>query len=152
MDEDRFPNPRNFDPSRYADDLQTAAEAASNADPKKRDQYVFGAGRRVCQGMHIAERSLFLGISRMLWAFDFEKKLDENGVEITPDIDALTQGLFVLPQPFPAKISARSEKHAQRVRQEWNDCQELLDSEQQWKAVPEGMAFSTYSPQDGYKV
>lgn len=152
MDEGRFLNPRTFDPSRYADDLQTAAEAASNADPHKRDQYVFGAGRRICQGMHIAKRSLFLGIPRMLWTLNVEEKLDENSVEITPDIDALTQDLFVLPRPFPAKIPPRSEKHAQRVRQEWDDSQELLDGEQQWKAVPEGMAFSTYTPQDGDKV
>jgi hypothetical protein len=96
--------------------------------------------------MHIAERSLFLGISRMLWAFNFEKARDENGVEITPDISKLTEGLFVMPQAFPAKITPRTEQHAQRIRQEWTACQKLLDAEMQWKEVPEGMAFTTYSP------
>ncbi|KAJ5482591.1 hypothetical protein N7475_001403 [Penicillium sp. IBT 31633x] len=69
MDPNRHSNPRSFDPSRYADDYQTANEAALNPNPSEYDQFVFGAGRRICQGMHIAERSLFLGISRMLWAF-----------------------------------------------------------------------------------
>lgn len=147
MDPNRHPNPRAFDPSRYADDYQTAGEAASNPDASKRDQFVFGAGRRICQGMHIAERSLFLGISRMLWAFNFEKARDGNGNEITPDISKLTEGLFVMPQPFPAKITPRSQRHAERVRQEWADYQPLLDSDMQWKAVPEGMAFSTYTPE-----
>ncbi|KAJ3545430.1 hypothetical protein NM208_g2508 [Fusarium decemcellulare] len=147
MDENRHPNPRVFDPSRYADDLQTAGEAASNPDPSKRDQFVFGAGRRICQGMHIAERSLFLGISRLLWAFKFDKATDSDGNEVTPDISKLTQGLFVLPEPFPARITPRSEEHARRVREEWAECQALLDSEMQWKEVPKGMVFSTYTPE-----
>lgn len=147
MDPKRHPNPRVFDPSRYANDYQTAGEAAANPDASKRDQFVFGAGRRICQGMHIAERSLFLGISRMLWAFNFEKAKDENGNEITPDISKLVEGLFALPEPFPAKITPRSEKHAQRIREEWANCLPLLDSEMQWKEVPEGMAFSTYTPE-----
>lgn len=51
MDEKRFKNPRAFDPSRYEGDKQTSAEAAMNSDPSQRDHFVFGAGRRVCQGM-----------------------------------------------------------------------------------------------------
>jgi len=147
MDPNRHPNPRRFDPSRYADDYQTAGEAASNPDPSKRDQFVFGAGRRICQGMHIAERSLFLGISRMLWGFKFEKARDENGNEITPDIGKLTEGLFVLLQPFPARIIPRSQKHAEKIHAEWAECQPLLDSNMQWKEVPKGMVFSTYNPE-----
>lgn len=147
MDPQRHPNPRAFDPSRYAEDLQTASECCSNPDASKRDQFVFGAGRRVCQGMHIAERSLFLGISRMLWAFRFEKATDANGAKITPDMDDLTEGLFVFPRPFPARITPRSVMHARRIRSEWADCQPLLDENMQWRKVPEGMAFSTYVPE-----
>lgn len=50
MDSERHPEPRRFNPSRYSDNLQTAQESATNADASKRDQYVFGAGRRLCQG------------------------------------------------------------------------------------------------------
>jgi len=151
MDPKRHSNPRAFDPSRYSHDFQTASEAASNPDVSQRDHFVFGAGRRVCQGMHIAERSLFLGISRMLWAFNFEKARDEQGNEITPDIDKLTEGLLVFPQPFPANISPRSEKHAEKIRQEWVVAQELLDERKQWREVPKGMVFSTYTPKVGVK-
>ena len=152
MDPKRHPNPRVFDPARYVDDHQTASEAASNPDPSKRDQFIFGAGRRVCQGMHIAERSLFLGMSRMLWAFNFEKARDSHGSEITPDISELTEGLFVMPKRFPSKIVPRSEKHAQRIRQEWADCRSLLNDDWQWKEVPKGMAFSTYTPEKDTEV
>lgn len=30
---------------------------------------MFGAGRRICPGMLVAEREIWLTISRMLWAF-----------------------------------------------------------------------------------
>ncbi|KAF3764085.1 hypothetical protein M406DRAFT_356434 [Cryphonectria parasitica EP155] len=144
-DPKRYPNPRAFDPSRYADDFQTASEAATNPDSSKRDQFVFGAGRRICQGMHIAERSLFLGISRMLWAFNLNKAVDQNGNEITPDIDQLTEGLLVLPKPFRARITPRSEHHVRRIREAWSECLPLLDPQMQWKEVPKGMAFGAYN-------
>ena len=97
--------------------------------------------------MHIAERSLFLAVSRMLWGFHMEKVLDGNGVEVTPDVSKLTQGLFVGPEDFEARIYPRSPKHELLMRQAWDDCTAtLLDSEMQWKQVPKGMALSTYTP------
>lgn len=148
MDAKRFDNPRAFDPSRYEGDDQTSHEAAMNGDPSKRDHFVFGAGRRLCQGMHIADRSLFLGISRLLWAFNFERAVDENGQAIVPNADDLTQGFLVHPMPFPAKITPRSEHHAEVVKNEWEDCQTLLDEEKQWREVPKGMVFHSLAPEE----
>jgi cytochrome P450 len=65
MDPSRHPAPRTFNPDRYKDDRQSFSDAAANADASKRDAFTFGAGRRVCSGMHVAERSLFLGMSRI---------------------------------------------------------------------------------------
>ncbi|OCL10731.1 cytochrome P450 [Glonium stellatum] len=125
MDPDRYPNPR------------TEFESATNPDVSKRGNFVFGAGRRICQGMHIAERSLFLAISRMLWAFNFSKPLDANGQPIIPDIEDLVV------------IICRDETKAEIIRREWAECEEsLLDrNTKQWKKVPEGMAFSTDVPE-----
>ncbi|KAI0885431.1 cytochrome P450 [Annulohypoxylon maeteangense] len=148
-DPKRHPNPRKFDPTRWAGDNQTSVEAANNQDASKRDHFVFGAGRRLCQGMHIADRSLFLAMSRLLWAFDFERPIDEiTGKEIIPNIDALVPdgGTFVQPEPFEAVIKPRSEQKAQRVREEWSKATELLDDEMQWKAVPENLIWRDYEP------
>jgi hypothetical protein len=139
MDPQRHANPRIFDPTRYQDDFQTAQEAAMNPDPSKRDHMVFGAGRRRCQGMHIAERSLFLAIARLLWAFNFERVV-EGGKEVVPDPTALSQGFLVQPLPFPVKLVPRSQKHAEVLRKEWQTCEELLDGDMQWKSMPEGMS------------
>lgn len=98
--------------------------------------------------MHIADRSLFLSISRLLWAFNFEKAVDDQGREIVPDEDNFTQGILVQPAPYPAKITPRSEKHAQAIRDEWEKCQTLLDESKQWKEVPKGMVLKAPVPSE----
>jgi cytochrome P450 len=144
MDPKRHPDPRRFDPARYIDDKQTAAEAANNPDAAKRDHFVFGAGRRVCQGMHIAERSLFLAIARMLWAFDFHMTRDAQGNEMKPNADDLTEGMLVCPKPFPARIVPRNSAKAARVRAEWSKMEDLLAEDLQWKVLPEGLLWKEH--------
>ncbi|KAI1271690.1 cytochrome P450 [Xylaria sp. FL0933] len=148
-DPSRHPDPRRFDPSRWLHDSQTSAEAANNRDASKRDQFVFGAGRRLCQGMHIADRNLFLAISRLLWAFDFKRPIDQQtGEEIIPDMEDLTEGLLVCPNPFDADIKPRNAFKADAIRLEWSKMTELLDDELQWKTVPEGLVWRDYEPSE----
>ena len=151
MDPIRNPSPRDFNPERFSNDFRTEFEAATSGDPSKRNNFIFGAGRRLCQGMHIAERSLFLAISRMLWAFDFNRPIDSTtGKEKPlPDIDDLVGGITVQPAPFEVVITPRSEKKEQMIREIWQDCEDMLLDNQtkQWKKIPEGMAFSTWMPE-----
>ncbi|KAL2754153.1 hypothetical protein ACRALDRAFT_1041870 [Sodiomyces alcalophilus JCM 7366] len=138
MDPNRHPDPRRFDPERYIDDRQSLGDAAANPDPTKRDQFTFGAGRRICPGIHVAERSLFLGISRILWAFKIEPAVGEDGKPILPDPDKLTQGFVCMPEEFPAKITPRSEDKANAVVREWKEAEkECLDPvTKQWRTSP----------------
>ena len=132
---------------RFWGDNLTSADSANNVDVSKRDHFVFGAGRRRCLGMHIADRTLFLGISRLLWAFGFQRAVDPaTKQEIIPDMDELSEGIFVLPKPFPAKIVPRSAHKAQRVREEWAKQLHMLDDKMQWKTVPEGLIWRDYEP------
>lgn len=97
--------------------------------------------------MHIADRNLFLAMSRLLWAFDFRRPVDKStGKEIVPDMEDLTEGLLVCPNPFNADIRPRSEAKAQAVKAEWEKMTELLDDELQWKTVPEGLVWRDYEP------
>lgn len=134
----RGENPRQFDPSRYKDDHLSLYDSASNPDGTKRDQFTFGAGRRICPGMHVAERSLFLGIARILWAFDISPAKDAKGQPIIPDQEQLTQGFVCMPVEFPAEISPRSKERAEIVRGEWEKAEsELLDpASKQWIRNP----------------
>ncbi len=144
-DPERYPEPRKFDPSRYDNDTQSLGDSAANPDPRKRDQFTFGAGRRICPGIHVAERSLFLGISRMLWAFNIEPAQQENGSPIYPDQERLTQGFLCAPEPFPVRIVPRSQARADLVTKEWKEAEtELLDPQtKQWRESP--VASISYS-------
>ncbi|KAI1507435.1 hypothetical protein Ptr86124_013612 [Pyrenophora tritici-repentis] len=80
------------------------AEAANDPDASKRDHFVFGADRRLCQSVHIAERSLLLAIARALWSFEIRKAVDADGKEIVLDAGNLAEGLFVCPKAFSDAI------------------------------------------------
>ncbi|KAF5657000.1 cytochrome p450 [Fusarium circinatum] len=140
---ERHPSPRQFNPMRYINDPQTSIEAANNPDPTKRDHYVFGAGRRRCQGMHIADRSLFLAISRLLWAFDFDRVVSpETGKAIIPDAGDVTEGIMSIPSQFPVRIVPRSAKRAEAVAAAWSQASDMLDERGQWKAVPDDLLWT----------
>ncbi|KAJ5989524.1 hypothetical protein N7481_004734 [Penicillium waksmanii] len=136
MDPKRHPNPRVFNPDRYKDDFQSFGDAAANPDPSKRDAFTFGAGRRICPGIHVAERSLFLGMVGILWAFTIKPAKDSHGNEIIPDAERLTQGFVCMPEPFPASITPRSKEREAMVIKEWRLQEDLLDSEKQWLDSP----------------
>lgn len=150
-DPSRYENPSVYDPSRFLGDTTTAAESAQSPDVSKRDHFTFGAGRRICPGIHVAEPTLFLSISRLLWGFEFSKAkrmtTTEDGKElweeVTPDPENVVNGLLAHPVPFPARITPRSERHAEIIRNAWEACQEFLDEKGQWKKVPEGMMMSS---------
>ena len=72
-DLDRYSDPDMFDPARYANDQNDAYASALSSDFMRRDHFHYGFGRRLCQGIHLAEDSLFMAISRILWAFDLEE-------------------------------------------------------------------------------
>ncbi|KAJ4213019.1 hypothetical protein NW759_011280 [Fusarium solani] len=142
MDETRSPEPRVFNPDRFKDIPSTLYQSVIG-DVAKRDNFVFGAGRRLCQGIHIAERSLFLAISRFFWGFNFLPVKDEHGNSVQYDAEDLVGGITVQPADFPAVIEARSKRRAEIIRKEAQESEKSLDPETlQWIKVPEGMVFN----------
>jgi cytochrome P450 len=139
-DPERYPDPRKFDPDRYKDDKLTAAQSAAQQDPYKRDHFTFGSGRRVCQGLNIAERSLFLGYAYMLWAFQFEHALDENGQKIPVSTEDVTQGIVCRPVPFKLRMVERDPARTQKVLKAWDSAKELLSH------YPDGIKSTQYAP------
>lgn len=66
-----FPHPEEWIPERYLpqEDNRSAPEAN-----RAGLHYAFGAGRRECPGKHVADASLYIVISRILWAFNIESE------------------------------------------------------------------------------
>lgn len=107
--------PTTFDPSRYINHSASAAHYMTTADPFDRDHFSYGAGRRACPGIHVAERSLFINVSRVLWGFNLRKKIGPDEKEV-PVTEKMVPGFFSVPEPFQCKIRPRSEKHAEIMR------------------------------------
>lgn len=85
-----------FNPDRYIDDHLSCADSAKLSNVSERDHWTFGAGyvvssafltdslihvhsfsRRICPGMAVAERELWLAISRILWSFTVHEMPNE---------------------------------------------------------------------------
>ena len=94
---------------RYYNHPLSAAESISASDPEKRDHYGYGGGRRVCTGLHVAEKSLFLNIARLLWGFDVLPAVDESGNEVLPDptLNGCYPGAMSVPAPFDCREYCR---------------------------------------------
>ncbi|KAJ0420303.1 putative cytochrome P450 oxidoreductase [Aspergillus carlsbadensis] len=121
--------PREFDPSRHAATSTLNENYGIDADSSKRPHFTFGAGRRVCPGFHVAQRGLFIATARLLWAFRFERALDETGRPVPIERDAVTAGLIVRPVAFPCVITPRSDGRVSKIREEWNKAAASLDAE-----------------------
>lgn len=87
---------------------------------------------------------MYLSISRLLWAFDFGRARDaETGAEIVPDMDDLTDGIFVHPVEFKANITPRDSSRAATVRRVWEqEARELLDEEMEWRETPKDLIWN----------
>ncbi|KAI3007919.1 hypothetical protein CBS147346_2860 [Aspergillus niger] len=122
-DENIFPNPDQFDPSRFEGRHKLAFDYAASPDYMQRDHYIYGAGRRLCPGIHLSERSMFLGAAKLLWAFNFEPARDENGNPIRIDTDPITgytEGFLVCPRPYQCNVTPRSPAHAETILREFS--------------------------------
>ncbi|KAG8157595.1 hypothetical protein KVR01_012637 [Diaporthe batatas] len=95
-----------------------AANYVNCPDPYDRDHFTYGAGRRVCPGIHVAERSLFINIARVIWGFDIGKRRSATGEEIEPTTK-MVPGFLSVPLPFECTIKPRSMRQAQKIRDEF---------------------------------
>ncbi|KAJ7139436.1 cytochrome P450 [Mycena epipterygia] len=101
-----FPDFDEYRPERFLDVTEKVEEVP--ADTHGMGHATFGFGRRICVGMNFASQVLFIQMAMILWAFDFEKPLDANGVPITPNKDeCVDAGVVALPAPFETKFVPR---------------------------------------------
>lgn len=74
-DPEVYPEPDAFKPQRWIDDQGHLRDDLNN--------FLFGFGRRICPGQHVANRSVIIGTALILWAFrltlDPTQPLDDMG-------------------------------------------------------------------------
>ncbi|KAF3127945.1 hypothetical protein TWF569_011645 [Orbilia oligospora] len=128
-DESVYPRPEEFDPSRFKDHKLLAPEYAVS-DWKLRDHYSFGVGRRICPGIHLAERNVWLGVAKLLWAFKFEKATGADGQPIEMNVDpktGYTEGFLHCALPFKCKVTVRSEERRKTILKEFELAKQIFN-------------------------
>ena len=79
------PEADQFIPARHLD--ASGKMGASPIHTKDEGHVSYGFGRRICIGRHVANNSLFINASIMLWAMNIEHAKDENGNIVQVDIE-----------------------------------------------------------------
>ncbi|KAI8931867.1 hypothetical protein NX059_010772 [Plenodomus lindquistii] len=97
-----YPDPMTFRPERFI----TTPTHTAEPDPRN---WIFGYGRRVCPGRHIADNALSITIAQVLAVFKIDK-LVENGKVVEPRLE-FEPGIISHPKPYRISIAPRSEKH-----------------------------------------
>ncbi|KAH8990404.1 cytochrome P450 [Lactarius hatsudake] len=95
-----------FNPARFLD--ANGDIAPCSPEMTEEGHVMYGFGRRVCVGRHVANNSLFIDVAMTLWACNIERGKDERGNVIPIDVDgSVEEGLIVRPVPFKANITPR---------------------------------------------
>ncbi|KAJ9191323.1 hypothetical protein DTO164E3_6131 [Paecilomyces variotii] len=82
-----------------------------------RNNFAFGAGRRICPGEEMGRRTIAMNTMNMLWAFTFTPK---DGDLSNMDMSSYSvPGLEMAPKPFSCNIVPRVEARAKLIRAEF---------------------------------
>jgi hypothetical protein len=74
--------------------------------------------------VHVAEKSLYLNISRIVWGFNISKKI-VDGKPLDPG-SKMVPGWMTIPQPFDCAISVRSARHAKLIEKIWKEAEQKI--------------------------
>jgi len=116
--EDLYEQPHIFNPDRFMTSDTGTKRGADLAG--YRDDLVFGAGRRMCPGIFLAQNSINLIVTNLLWAFNFDfAKHATTGKLIPIDINKFQEALVVCAEPFECSITSRGRVQAEIIRSQF---------------------------------
>ncbi|KZO94970.1 cytochrome P450 [Calocera viscosa TUFC12733] len=107
------PDVDSFRPERFLGP-NPAPQGFSTSNTREFGSPLFGFGRRVCPGEHLAEASLFITCSNILAAMDISPVMGDDGMPLLPDME-YSSGVIVHPTPFKCNIRPRSPNAAELI-------------------------------------
>ncbi|KAK9378461.1 cytochrome P450 [Kockiozyma suomiensis] len=130
-DEKLYPDHEKFDPDRYLGHPKLAGEYAASPDYNNRDHFGYGAGRRICPGMHLAERNMWRIVAKLLWAFELSEPVDPISGNVIPlDVQAYNSAILLRPLPYKVTVKPRSPDHLKSVQGELASAMKFMS---QWE-------------------
>ncbi len=72
--EDLYPDPESFRPERWLEPKYPTYQEPLSTYPNLKRFAAFGHGRRICPGLEVTEKALFLEASSLLWACNVKKE------------------------------------------------------------------------------
>ncbi|KAJ6541415.1 cytochrome P450 [Mycena capillaripes] len=85
-------------------------------EPHPADMGLFGYGRRICPGIHLADVSVWVSVAKAVAGLTISRALDDHGKPIDPIAD-VTDGIVSRPLPFKCDIKPRFEQVLQLVHE-----------------------------------
>ncbi|EIN06276.1 cytochrome P450 [Punctularia strigosozonata HHB-11173 SS5] len=114
-DPELYDRPDEFIPERFLESEFGTKPGTDTSDFKP--DLLFGAGRRVCPGIHLAQNTLMVNSMNLIWGFDFAPTVNKLTGEIEPlDLWAYHKGVVTDPRPFVCSIKPRTPQHASTIR------------------------------------
>jgi len=122
-----FPNPLVFNPERFLkkESSATNGEVAEH-DPLTEGHWAFGFGRRSCPGKYMGAKSVWIGITQLIWGFNIKHARDKAGHIVPIDPNKVTSGINIEPEEFVMSIEPRSERHRKTIDRLWAEMQGRL--------------------------
>ncbi|KAI0066588.1 cytochrome P450 [Artomyces pyxidatus] len=109
-----YPEPDLFNPERFL-----TPDGQSRDDPTL--GAVFGFGKRICPGRHVAESTLFIVAASFLATYTIGKAKDAEGMEIPVGSEYTGIGLISYPEEFKCSIVPRSAEAEELIAMESQD-------------------------------
>ena len=75
--------------------------------------------------MHLAERNLFIGVAKLLWAFRFEVKRGDD-INVSAET-GLSQGFLHCVKDYGSSITVRSNMRRETILREFEETKEVFE-------------------------
>lgn len=110
-DPEQYPSPDSFVPERWlSPSFPTTYQEPLSQHPNLKRFAAFGHGRRICPGLEVTEKALFLQVTSLYWACNIgkEKKDSGSGEEIEVPFYDYTGVTISTPRKFRFRVEERA--------------------------------------------
>ncbi|KAF7186900.1 Cytochrome P450 monooxygenase [Pseudocercospora fuligena] len=116
---EKYPDPEAYRPERWLEAGWPTFKEPLTQYPTIMGMSSFGYGQRQCLGQSVTRDETLVACGGLLWGFNLKKKLDSNGIEISPPLDKSNSLLIVKPDPFEMAFEPRSDSRRDEILQNW---------------------------------